>query len=133
MAQFIFNSAVYIYICRCIYIYISQCMAQHHQNKRNSKVKVISSTSSTYPININQPNQRLTRDTNQPLGLPGRPIRKSPSISSSAQLNLQRCLEDLMAIFQSTTSLLRGLEYGLYGLVTENVGFIFPMIASHFS
>ena len=47
-------------------------MAQHHQNKRNNKVKVISSTSSTYLTNINQPNQRLTRDTNQPVGLPGR-------------------------------------------------------------
>ena len=43
----------------------------------------------------------------------------APSISSSAQLNLQRCLQDLMAIFQSTTSLLRGLEYGLYWFMNQ--------------
>ena len=65
MVQFILNSAVYIYIFPNVWHNITK-------NKRNDKVKVISSTSSTYPININQPNQRLTRDTNQPVGLPGR-------------------------------------------------------------
>lgn len=112
MVQFILNSAVYIYIYFPMYGTTSP-----KQEKRQSKGNFINI--------INLPNQhQSTQSTSYARHQSTSRIARSqsyiaPSISSSAQLNLQRSLQDLMAIFQSTTSLLRGLEYGLYWFVNQ--------------